>query len=69
MIKFEKNLEKPYFGAILGPFFPFWGKYEFLSKIHSYQFSSILVKYYCAKFQKKLMKRFEVTAVSDGHMD
>ena len=47
--KMFQNSQKTF---ILGPFL---GKYELLSKIHSYQFSQILVKYYFAKFQKKLM--------------
>ena len=60
LAKFFKKFKKPYFGAILGPFYANLGKIDFLGKIENglCQFSDIPIIYHHAKNQKKLLSHF-----------
>ena len=58
MTKSFKNPNKPYFGAILGPFDPNLAKNELSWKASLCQFSNILIIYHFAKNQKKLISHF-----------
>ena len=55
MIKFFKKSKKPYFGAILGPYFPDLGKNEFSWKKVICQFLNIPIIYHHAKKSEKTM--------------
>ena len=57
MIKFFKKSNKPYLGAILGPFFPNLGKNEFSWKKGLCQFLDIPIIYHFNNNQKKLLSR------------
>ena len=54
MTKFFKKSQKPYFVAILGPFWPNLDKNEFSWKKGLCQFLDILIIYHRAKNQEKL---------------
>ena len=58
MTKFFKKSQKPYFGAILGPFRQNLGKNEFSWKKGLCQFLDIPVIYHCPKNQEKLLSHF-----------
>ena len=55
MTKFFKKSKKPYFGAILGPFFQDLGKNEFSWKKGLCQFLNIPIIYHHAENQKKII--------------
>ena len=65
---FQKN-QKALILAHFGSNLPIFGQKWIFIKNPFHQFSSILVKYYCAKFQIKLMNGFWDTAVTDGWTD
>ena len=73
MTKSFKNPNKPYFGAILGPFDPNLAKNELSWKASLCQFSNILIIYHFAKNQKKLIshfwEKFQTNGLTDRQTD
>ena len=56
--KVFQKIQKPYLGAILGPFCPYLGKNEFSWKKGLCQFFDIPIIYHRAENQKKLSSHF-----------
>ena len=69
MTKFFKKSKKPYFGAILGPFYPNLRKNEFCWK-KGCQFLKLPIIYHHTKNKKKLMTHSgETNAWTDRQTD
>ena len=69
MTKFFKKPQKPYFGAILGPFCANLGENEFSWKKELCQFLNILIIYHRSKNQKKIMSHSWEKCRTDGGID
>ena len=70
MTKFFTKSKKPYFGAILGSFWPNLGKNEFSWKKGPCQFLNIPITYHHTKNQKKLMLHSEKNGIlREGQTD
>ena len=65
MIKSRENPEKPYFWAILGPFYPKFAKNFFFLKIGLRHIWGFMVTHLCAKNQKKLMNQSWENLITD----